>query len=288
MSVFVFWGGVVALQSSGYFLNMLPAAIALRRFLGFFGRSVPACFGHPFKTPLFCLLGPKLSKRPTKNDQEMMKIGNGRNTVSRVLFRRRKLTEPHWVLGQTRWVLRGTHWARSPELSEPRKNSLSLVFETVLPETVFDPFPRKGTRKNERDFWALTVLQPLSCDAWTMTSDEDEWWSVWDCPQHTTFVTWTNEAPEWHFWHVPLMPMWAVSSLHGAFRRAELSMIIFDLNELLNWAGQRRPKTGAELGCWCLISCLINHWIWGAKLWPNQVRRYWFDHLSFPFVRKLL
>ena len=39
-------------------------------------------------------------------------LGNGRNTVSRVLFRRRELTEPHWVLGQTRWVLRKTHWVR--------------------------------------------------------------------------------------------------------------------------------------------------------------------------------
>ena len=39
-------------------------------------------------------------------------VGNGRNTVSRVLFRRRELTEPHWVLGQTRWVLRKTRWDR--------------------------------------------------------------------------------------------------------------------------------------------------------------------------------
>ena len=37
---------------------------------------------------------------------------NGRNTVSRVLFRRRELTEPHRVLGQTRWVLQKTRWAR--------------------------------------------------------------------------------------------------------------------------------------------------------------------------------
>ena len=36
------------------------------------------------------------------------KLGNGRNTVSRVLMRRRELTEPHWVLGQTWWVLRKT------------------------------------------------------------------------------------------------------------------------------------------------------------------------------------
>ena len=39
-------------------------------------------------------------------------LGNGRNTVSRVLFRRRELTEPHWVLRQTRWVQRRTWWVR--------------------------------------------------------------------------------------------------------------------------------------------------------------------------------
>ena len=39
-------------------------------------------------------------------------IGNGRNTVSRVLFWRRELTELHWVLGQIRWVLRKTRWVR--------------------------------------------------------------------------------------------------------------------------------------------------------------------------------
>ena len=41
-----------------------------------------------------------------------MRIGNGRNTVSRVLFQRKELTEPHWVLRQTRWVLRKTRWVR--------------------------------------------------------------------------------------------------------------------------------------------------------------------------------
>ena len=39
-------------------------------------------------------------------------VGNGQNTVSRVLFRRRELTEPHWVFRQTRWVLRETRWVR--------------------------------------------------------------------------------------------------------------------------------------------------------------------------------
>ena len=46
------------------------------------------------------------------NPSKPCKIGNGRNTVSRVLFRRRELTEPHWVPGQTRWVLRKTRWVR--------------------------------------------------------------------------------------------------------------------------------------------------------------------------------
>ena len=62
-----------------------------------------------------------VNQRKTKGQQLKGKIvsalfhtflGNGRNTVSRVLFRRRELTEPHWVLGQTRWVLRKTRWVR--------------------------------------------------------------------------------------------------------------------------------------------------------------------------------
>ena len=60
-------------------------------------------------------------------------LGNGRNTVSRVLFRRRELTEFYGKLGEfceklgefalarTNNRLRGTHWVRSPELSEPKK-----------------------------------------------------------------------------------------------------------------------------------------------------------------------
>ena len=83
-------------------------------------------------------------------------LGNGRSTVSRVLFRRRELTEPHWVLRQTQWVLRKTRWVRfgtqiigweelaefSPGSRWGPKNSLSSVFETMLFETVFGPFPR--------------------------------------------------------------------------------------------------------------------------------------------------
>ena len=57
----------------------------------------PACIG-------FAEMPHKVSRSP---------VGNGRNTVSRVLFRRRELTEPHWVLGQTRWVLQKTRWVRS-------------------------------------------------------------------------------------------------------------------------------------------------------------------------------
>ena len=61
-------------------------------------------------------------------------LGNGRSTVSRVLFQRRELTEPHWVLGQTRWVLRkktrwvrfapqGTHWALSQDSVRANKRT---------------------------------------------------------------------------------------------------------------------------------------------------------------------
>ena len=53
---------------------------------------------------------PRLKK--SKRSLRGSLLGNGRNTVSRVLFRRRGLTEPHWVLGQTRWVLRKTRWVR--------------------------------------------------------------------------------------------------------------------------------------------------------------------------------
>ena len=102
---------------------------------------------------------PIKTKLNTGNDSSSP-VGSRRNTVSRVLFRRKELTEPHWVvLQQARWVLRkklgefalahkklaernslsslpGTRWAQ--------KNSLSSVFETVLPETIFGPFPFEG------------------------------------------------------------------------------------------------------------------------------------------------
>ena len=76
--------------------------------------------------------------------------GNRRNTVSRVLFRRRELTEPHWVLGQTRWVLRktrcmsslwrtnnrlkGTQWVRSPELGEGQKTHWARCLKPCSPK----------------------------------------------------------------------------------------------------------------------------------------------------------
>ena len=44
-------------------------------------------------------------------------------------------------LSHTNNRLRGTHRALSPELGEGNKNSLSSVFETVLSQTVFGPFP---------------------------------------------------------------------------------------------------------------------------------------------------
>ena len=79
----------------------------------------------------------------------------------RVLFRRRELTEPHWVLGQTRWVLRknsvssrlhrnnrpkATHWARSPELSEPRKTHWARCLKLYSPKPYSARFWLKKSR----------------------------------------------------------------------------------------------------------------------------------------------
>ena len=44
------------------------------------------------------------------------------------------------LLWHTNNRLKGTHWVRSPETQWAEKNSLSSVFETVFPETVFGPF----------------------------------------------------------------------------------------------------------------------------------------------------
>ena len=74
----------------------------------------------------FCLPWHDFEESPKHSSM----LGNGRNTVSRVLFRRRELTEPHWVFGANlvssakNWVsslchtnsmLRGTDWVLSPE-----------------------------------------------------------------------------------------------------------------------------------------------------------------------------
>ena len=102
-------------------------------------------------------------------------LGNGRNTVSRVLFRRRELTEPHWVLGQTRWVLRKTRWVRFftqiigwEELTEfaPR-NSVSpekLTKFGVWNRTLWNPFGLKVSSmlrerpKRDDDSWELHLV----------------------------------------------------------------------------------------------------------------------------------
>ena len=72
-------------------------------------RSVPGVFGTPSSHS-----GTLISGTKQGGVFEGAFLGNGRNTVSRVLLRRRELelTEPHWVLGQTRWVLRKTRWVR--------------------------------------------------------------------------------------------------------------------------------------------------------------------------------
>ena len=51
-------------------------------------------------------------KKQAFESQSGLCLGNRRNIVLRVLFRRRELTEPHWVLGQTWWVLQKTRWDR--------------------------------------------------------------------------------------------------------------------------------------------------------------------------------
>ena len=68
-------------------------------------------------------------------------MGNGRNTVSRVLFRKTELGESCDKLSEfcdKHANHRPRDWARN---SVRAKNSLSSVFETVLSETVFGPFP---------------------------------------------------------------------------------------------------------------------------------------------------
>ena len=70
-------------------------------------------------------------------------MGNKRNTVSRVLFWRRELTEPHWVSGLTRWVLRKTRWVRfarekltdlCPALGEGKKTHWARCLKPCSPK----------------------------------------------------------------------------------------------------------------------------------------------------------
>ena len=75
-----------------------------------------------------------------------MRVGNGRNTASRVLFRKRELTEPHWVLlvssaknsvsslWHTNNWLRGTHWVLSPELGEGQKTHWARCLKPDSPK----------------------------------------------------------------------------------------------------------------------------------------------------------
>ena len=91
-------------------------------------------------------------------------LGNGRNTVSRVLFRRRELTEPHWVLGQTQWVLRRTRWVRvytqiigCKELTEfAFRNSVSP--DKLTEFGVWSRAPRNRIRPVS-EFWPLYVRE---------------------------------------------------------------------------------------------------------------------------------
>ena len=90
-------------------------------------------------------------------------IGNGRNTVSRVLFRKRELTEfgsrlsEFWKknsvtsLGHTSYRLRGTHWALSPELDEDQK--LKVFFLQHKNRIAKSQWPR----------WPQAGSQPFRC-----------------------------------------------------------------------------------------------------------------------------
>ena len=92
------------------------------------------------------------SPRGSHENHEMknLKVGNGRNTVSRVLFRKRELTEFCGKLGrfceelgefvdpQIKGRKELTEFA--PRNSVRGKSSLSSVFEAALSETVFGPF----------------------------------------------------------------------------------------------------------------------------------------------------
>ena len=125
-------------------------------------------------------------------------IGNGWNTVSRVLFRRRELT-PYWVLGQTRRVLR-TRWVHVytqiigwKELTElaPR-NSVSpekLTEFGVWNRTLrnrFGPFPkipwaerRAGEGKTYRKAKQDGLLETIFRDPPKAVSEVVSWGKFW-------------------------------------------------------------------------------------------------------------
>ena len=100
-------------------------------------------------------------------------LGNGRTTVSRVLFRKRDLTEFCSKLGEFCEKLSefafGTQIIGREELTEfspqssvrAKKNSLSSVFQTVLPETVFGPSP-EHTKFRAWLFHTLPIHTPRS------------------------------------------------------------------------------------------------------------------------------
>ena len=106
-------------------------------------------------------------------------VSYGRHTVSRVLFRRRELTEPHWVWGQTRWVLRetrrvrlhtnnrlrGTHWVLSPELGEGKKTHRVRCLNSCSPKPYSACLRFQDTwhsnKQNPSAYWHATLSCPL-------------------------------------------------------------------------------------------------------------------------------
>ena len=88
-------------------------------------------------------------------------LGNGRNTVSRVLFRKREVTLGklgefcerlgEFAFAHTHMLIGGEELAElSPRNSVRATSSLSSVFETVLSETVFGPSPTLGDLVSHR------------------------------------------------------------------------------------------------------------------------------------------
>ena len=88
--------------------------------------------------------------------------------------RRRELTEPHWVLRQTRWVLRkknsvsslwhtnnrlkGTHWAPSPELGEGQKTHWVRCLKPCSPKAYSAGSRCKAYNLSNRCVWAFLAI----------------------------------------------------------------------------------------------------------------------------------